>query len=144
MPILDKAVKWSANRMPKVINPKTHAFIDYAAAAAFFGMAGLFWKRNKRAAMASLVCGATEVLTAMLTDYPGGVVKQLSFETHGSIDFGMSGLVAGLPDMMRFSGEPESRFFRVQGLAIAAVTGLTDFTGTGERKQQELMDERSA
>ena len=135
MPILDQAVKWSANRMPKVINPTAHAVIDYATAATFFGMAGLFWKRNKRAAVASLVCGATEVLTAMLTDYPGGAVKQLSFATHGSIDFGMSGLVAGLPDMMRFSDEPESRFFRVQGLAIAAVTGLTDFIGTGERKQ---------
>ncbi len=144
MPILDQAAKFAVNRMPKVINPTAHAVIDYAAAATFLGMAGLFWKRNKRAAMASLVCGATEVLTAMLTDYPGGVVKQLSFETHGSIDFGMSGLVAGLPDMMRFSGKPESRFFRVQGLAIAAVTGLTDFTGTGKSGQQKQVDERVA
>jgi hypothetical protein len=80
----------------------------------------------------------------MLTDYPGGVASQLSFETHGAIDFSLSGLVASLPDVMRFSHEPESRFFRVQGLAIAAVSGLTDFTGTGERKQQKLVDERAA
>jgi hypothetical protein len=144
MPLLDKAVQWSTNRMPKVINPTAHALIDYATAATFLGMAGLFWRRNKRAAIASLLCGATELLTAMLTDYPGGVAKQLSFETHGSIDFGISGLVAALPDTMRFSGEPESRFFRVQGFAIAAVTGLTDFTGTGERKQKKLVDERAA
>lgn len=144
MPILDKAVQWGTNRMPKVINPTAHAVIDYAIAASFLGMAGLFWKRNKRAAVACLVCGTTEVLTAMLTDYPGGVASQLSFETHGSIDFGLSGLVTGLPDLMRFSHEPESRFFRVQGLAIAAVSGLTDFTGTGERKQQKLVDKRAA
>ncbi|HTC92956.1 MAG TPA: hypothetical protein VK699_05840 [Terriglobales bacterium] len=144
MPLLDQTAKWAANRMPKVINPKTHAIIDYATAASFLAMAGLFWRRNKRAALASLVCGAAEVLTTTLTDYPGGVVDAISFETHGSIDFAMSGLVAGLPDMMRFSDEPESRFFRIQGLAMAAVTGLTDFTGTGEPRQQEQVDERAA
>ena len=144
MPLLDQATKWATNRMPKVINPKAHAIIDYVSAASFLAVAGLFWRRNKRAALASLVCGAAEVLTTTLTDYPGGVVKQISFETHGSIDLGLSGLVASLPDMMRFSGEPEARFFRVQGLAKAAVTGLTDFTGTGEPRQQEQVDERAA
>ncbi len=142
MPLLDQATKWATNRMPKVINPKAHAIIDYATAASFLAMAGLFWRRNKRAALASLVCGAAEVLTTTLTDYPGGVVKQISFETHGSIDVGISGLIASLPDMMRFSGEPEARFFRVQGLAKAAVTGLTDFTG--EPRQFEQVDERAA
>jgi hypothetical protein len=39
MPILDKAVRWGTNRMPKVINPTAHAVIDYAIAASFLGMA---------------------------------------------------------------------------------------------------------
>ena len=43
--------------------------------------------------------------------------------------------VASLPGMLRFSDEPESRFFRVQGIALAAVTGLTDFTGSGKGGQ---------
>lgn len=144
MPILHQAARWTTNRLPKVINPKAHAMIDYATAASFFGMAALFWNRNKRAAVSSLICGAAETITAMLTDYPGGVTDAISFETHGSIDFGMSGLVASLPDMMRFSDESESRFFRVQGIALAVVTGLTDFTGTGEPKQMEKLDERVA
>jgi hypothetical protein len=46
--------------------------------------------------------------------------------------------------MMRFSDGPESRFFRIQGMALATVTGLTDFTGTGEPKQLEKVDERAA
>lgn len=144
MPILHQAARWTTNRLPKVINPKAHAMIDYATAASFFGMAALFWNRNKRAAVSSLICGAAETITAMLTDYPGGVTDAISFETHGSIDFGMSGLVASLPDMMRFSNGSESRFFRVQGIALAVVTGLTDFTGTGEPKQMEKLDERVA
>lgn len=144
MPILHQAARWTTNRLPKIINPKAHAMIDYATAASFFGMAALFWSRNKRAAVSSLICGAAETITAMLTDYPGGVTDAISFETHGSIDFGMSGLVASLPDMMRFSDGSESRFFRVQGIALAVVTGLTDFTGTGEPKQMEKLDERVA
>ena len=144
MPILDQAAKWTTNRLPKVINPTAHAIIDYGVAASFFGMAALFWNRNKRAAISCLVCGAAETITATLTDYPGGLTDEISFETHGSIDFGLAGMVSSLPDMLRFSDEPESRFFRIQGLALATVTGLTDFTGTGERKQMEKIDERAA
>ena len=58
MPLLDKAAKWTTNKMPKVITPKAHAIIDYAMAASFFGMAAFFWRRNKRAAVSALVCGA--------------------------------------------------------------------------------------
>jgi hypothetical protein len=135
MPLLDQAAKWTTNKMPKVITPKAHAI---------FGMAAFFWRRNKRAAVSALVCGAAETITALCTDYPGGVVKEISYETHGTIDFGLSGMVASLPDMLRFADEPESRFFRVQGLGLATVTGLTDFTGTGEGGQLEELDRLSA
>lgn len=144
MPFLDQATRWATNKMPAVIGPRAHAIIDYAMAASFFGMAAFFWRRNKRAAISSLVCGTTETVTALLTDYPGGVTDAISFETHGSIDFGLSGLIASLPNMMRFSDESEARFFHVQGMAMGAVAGLTDFTGTGERNQLEEVDRRAA
>jgi hypothetical protein len=144
MPLLDNAAKFATNKLPKVITPKAHAIIDYAMAASFFGMAAFFWRGNKRAAVSALVCGTAETITALCTDYPGGVVKEITYETHGTIDFGLSGLVASLPDMLRFSDEPESRFFRMQGLALATVTGLTDFTGSGEGNQLEELDRRSA
>ena len=144
MPLLDQAAKFATNKMPKVISPKAHAIIDYAMAASFFGMAAFFWRRNKRAAVGALVCGAAETITSVCTDYPGGVVREISFETHGAIDFGLSGMVASLPDILRFSDDRESRFFRMQGLALATVTGLTDFTGSGEGNQLEELDRRSA
>jgi hypothetical protein len=144
MPILDQVAKWTTNKMPKVINPTAHAIIDYATAASFFGMAAFFWRRNKRAAVGALVCGAAETITALCTDYPGGVVEEISFETHGTIDFGLSGMVASLPDMLRFSDEPESKFFRMQGLALATITGLTDFTGTGEGGQLKEIERRAS
>ena len=144
MPILANAARWATDKMPKVIEPKAHAAIDYAMAASFFGMAAFFWRRNKRAAISSLVCGAAETVTALCTDYPGGVAHQISFETHGAIDFGLCGMVASLPGMLRFSDEPESRFFRIQGIAMATVTGLTDFTGTGKGGQLKEIDEKAA
>jgi hypothetical protein len=144
MPLLDQAAKFATKKLPKVVTPKAHAIIDYTIAASFFGMAAFFWRRNKRAAVSALVCGTAKTVTALCTDYPGGVVKEISYETHGTIDFGLSALVASLPDMLRFSDEPESRFFRMQGLALATVTGLTDFTGTGKGGQLEELDKRSA
>ena len=144
MPLLEHAARWTTNRVPKVIGPTAHAVIDYAMAASFFGMAAFFWKRNKHASISALVCGTAEITTALLTNYPGGAVDAMSFETHGSIDFGLSGLVASLPDVLRFAEDPESRFFRIQGAAMAAVTGLTDFTGTGAARQLEVVDERAS
>src|SRR5262249_12714147 len=129
--------RWTTNRMPKLIEPKTHAVIDYAMAASFFGMAAFFWRRNKRAALSALLCGAAESITAVCTDYPGGVVKEITFEDHGAICVRLSGLVASLPGMLRFNDEPESRFFRLQGIALATVTGLTNFTGSGKGGQLE-------
>lgn len=144
MPILEQATKWATGKMPKVINPTVHAIIDYGMAASFFTMAALFWKRNKRAAISCLVCGGADTTISLLTDYPGGVTDAMSFETHGRIDFGMSGLISSMPNLLRFSDEKESAFFRAQGMAMAAVAGLTDFTGSGQSNQRERLDDEAA
>ena len=128
MAIIQKGVTALTDRMPKVISPRTHAIIDYATAGSFLVAGALLWKRNKRAALGAMLCGAMEAGTAMMTDYPGGVTPALSFETHGRIDAGLAGFVATLPNLLLFGGEPEAMFFRGQGVAIAAVTGLTDFS----------------
>jgi hypothetical protein len=144
MPLLDRSARWAANRLPKVISPKTHAVLDYAAVASFFGMAAFFWRRNQRAAVSCLFCGAAESVAVLLTDYSGSAARPVNFESHGAIDLGLTGLVLSVPDIMRFSKEPEARFFRTQGLAMAVVTGLTDFTGTGERRRMERVAKRAA
>ncbi len=128
MPFMQKGVQMLADRMPKVISPKTHAIIDYATAGSFLVAGALLWRKSKRAAIASLVCGAMEAGTAMSTDYPGGVTDLISFQTHGRIDAGFAGFVATLPNVFMFGDKPEAMFFRGKGVALAAVTGLTDFS----------------
>lgn len=131
MALMEKGVQALAERMPKVISPKAHAIIDYATAGSFFVAGALLWRRNKRASLGAILCGAMEAGTAMMTDYPGGIKPVLSFQTHGRIDAGFAGFVATLPNVLMFGGEREAMFFRGQGVAMAAVTGLTDFSAVG-------------
>lgn len=127
MALVETGVRALSNRLPKVISPKTHAIIDYAVAGSFFLMGGLMWRSSKRAAIASFACGAAETAVAMLTDYPGGVARLISFETHGKIDAGTSGAVAMIPSLLGFSDQKKAIFFRAQGVGMAATTGMTDF-----------------
>jgi hypothetical protein len=140
MPLLSKAVKLVTDRMPKVISPAMHAAIDYGTAGVFFTMAGVYFSRNKKAALSCAMCGSGELLTSLFTDYPGGVKKVISFRTHGAIDLGLATLIATLPGMMKFDDDAESRFFTMQSALITAVAGLTDFKGTGEKKQLKELE----
>ncbi len=130
MPLLEKGVSAVANRMPKVISPKVHAIIDYGVAGSFILTGILSWKqRHKKAAISSFIIAGTEITVAMLTDYPGGVTPALGFPTHLKIDAGLAGLIGSMPNFMGFSDEWPSWFFRSQGMAMAAVAGLSDTGG---------------
>ena len=135
MALVDMGVRVLSSRLPKKLSPKTHAIIDYATAGSFLLMVPILWKRNRRAAIAALTCGAVETTTAMLTDYPGGIADVISFPTHGRIDAAFAGMIASLSSLMAFSKDWPSVFFRAQGLALAAVTGMTDFEGGPEEER---------
>jgi hypothetical protein len=144
MALLQTGINALTKRMPKVISPKTHAIIDYVTAGSFLLTGALLWKRNKRAAIGSMVCGIMEAQTAMITDFPGGVTPLISFETHGKIDAGFAGFVGMLPNLLAFGDEPEAMFFRGQGVAIAGVTGLTDFSYSRARREQRSRRRKAA
>jgi hypothetical protein len=126
MALLQRGVAAATNRMPSVISPTAHAIIDYITVGAFYIMTAAFWRRNKRAALGSLMCGSAELWTTLLTDFPGGVAKVIDLPTHLRIDMGLAAMAATLPDFMGFKEEPESKWFRLLGLNITANAGLTD------------------
>jgi hypothetical protein len=99
-------------------------------------MTKLMWKRHKRAAIAALGCGINELTTAMLTDYPGGVAGAISLATHVKIDTGLAGVVAALPNLLGFTDEWPSIYFRSQGMAIAATAGMTQVETGRERRRR--------
>ncbi|MBV9342893.1 MAG: hypothetical protein JO159_18665 [Acidobacteria bacterium] len=127
MPILNSAVQIATKPFPKAISPKAHAIFDYLTAGSFFMSAAWFWGRSKRAAIASLISGGAELAVSLLTDYPGGVKKVISFRTHREIDFGLGAMTATMPEFLAFKDEDERKFFLAQGALITALSGLTKF-----------------
>jgi hypothetical protein len=82
------------------------------------------------------LCGAATATNALLTDYPGGAFRVLSYKTHGEIDAGLAGITDSLPRVMGFGQDPAAHFFKVQALGETAVTVMTDF-GYYERSHTE-------
>lgn len=135
MPVLQKGVAALSHRMPKVISPKAHAIIDYATIGALGVLAGLFWGRNKRAAISAMLCAGAELTTVLLTDMPGGAADVISLPTHIKIDFGLAAVASGMPSVMGFDDDPEAKWFRMIGLNVTANAAMTD-TGNLRRARR--------
>ncbi len=137
MPILNKVAKLATRPLPRMITPAVHAVMDYGIAASFLVASLLFWRRNKRASMAALLCGAAEVATSLLTDYPGGVEDVISFLEHRDLDLGLAAMAATMPEFMGFEDDPEKKFFLAQGALITGASELTQFS-----KRLQLVEKR--
>ena len=127
MPILNTVAKIIAKPVPRVVSPKGHAILDYVMVGSFLVSAGWLWRRSKRAALAALICSGAELAVNLLTDYPGGVKKVISFRTHAEIDLGLAAMTAMMPEFLAFKDDDEKKFFLAQGALITAVTEITQF-----------------
>jgi len=116
-----------ADKLPKVLDAKTHAIMDYVTAAGFAAMAAMFWGRNKRAAIGAAMCAGAITATSLLTDYPGGVIRRLSFRGHRTGDMIQAGLAALGPILLGFGGDAEARYFYGQALSEVGVIAATDW-----------------
>jgi hypothetical protein len=113
--------------VPKVIDPKTHAVLDYAVAGTFLTAGFMLRRRNPRAsglafANAIAVMGAT-----LFCDYPGGVWPLFSFKTHGMLDAMQAAMAGAGPALLGFASEPEAQFFHGQAASEVGVIAMTDF-----------------
>ncbi len=136
MAIMQKGVALAANRMPKKISPRVHAALDYAVAGSFLLAGALFWKRNRRAAVGSLLCGGATAAVSLLTDYSGENGKPISYAMHGQIDSGLIAMTAAMPNLMNIEDEPQARFFSGQAMAKTAITAMTNFDPPRRQKSR--------
>jgi hypothetical protein len=121
--------------MPKVIDAKTHAVLDYLTAGTFLAAGMAMRQRHPRAAGLAFANGMAVLGLSMLTDYPGGIWRTLSFRTHGTIDMLQAGMSAFGPMLLGFARDPEAQFFHGQAVVEAAVVSATDWNNTEARAQ---------
>lgn len=136
---LDRVSNLAIDRMPKTIDAKTHAKVDYAMAAAMAGFGVMCMRNNKAAGMAAMIASLAQVTNIAMTDVPGGMCKTISFPLHGRVDMALTGILATMPTVLGFSDTKESRMFAAAAVATSLVTAMTDFTGTGERAQSQAL-----
>ncbi len=144
MAVINTVAKIAMKPMPRVISPKARAGLDYLSGALFLGSAVWFWKHNKRAALAAIVCGAAELGVALLTDYRGEKKKAIHFGARQEIDLGLAAMTAMMPESLAFKNEPESRFFIAEGAAITAMSQLTQFPKKPEHMAKKSRREKVA
>jgi hypothetical protein len=113
----------------KFISPGQHAVLDYAVAATFLAFGLAMRTKHPRASSLALLNGAMVLGMSLLTDYPGGVKRVLSFRGHRTGDI-IQGALAGLgPVLLGFEKDPEAKFFYGQAASEAGVIAATDWDG---------------
>lgn len=136
MSLATMAVKQLENRMPKVLDARTHGIIDYAHAAFFLSMAWFCRNNNRRAAIAALITGSFVLVESMLTDYPMGVKKIIPFATHGRMDAGFAAASLMVPKVMGFEDTGAATVFHINGYVEGSVVGMTDWNSERARREE--------
>ncbi len=136
MSLLSQGFHVLENRLPKVIDARTHGIIDYGHATFFLSMALVCRKRNPPAAVAALMTGLFVLGESLLTNYPLGVKPVISFETHGKLDGGFAGSSLAVPKLFGFEGTAAAKIFKANAFVEATVVGLTDFNGERAAAQE--------
>jgi hypothetical protein len=64
---------------------------------------------------------------ALLTNYPGGVFKALSFKSHRTMDWVQAGVAGFGPLLLGFADDPEAAPFYTQAASEVGVIAATDW-----------------
>jgi hypothetical protein len=114
-------------KMAAVISPAQHAMLDYTVAATFFGVGAALWSRHRPAASLAFLNGAMVLGMSLLTNYPGGLYKTLSFKTHRTGDAVQAALAGFGPVLFGFGRDAEASYFYGQAVSEAGVIAATDW-----------------
>jgi hypothetical protein len=111
----------------KTISPAQHAVLDYGVAATFFAFGFSVLSRHRAAAALAFVNGGMIVGMSMLTNYPGGVFRILSFRAHRTGDIAQAALAGLGPSLFGFGSDSEAKYFYGQAASEAGVIAATDW-----------------
>jgi hypothetical protein len=115
------------------ISPGQHAVLDYGVAATFFAFGFSVLSRHRPAATLAFTNGAMVLAMSLLTDYPGGVFRTLSFRAHRTGDIAQAALAGLGPLLFGFRNDPEAKYFYGQAMSEAGVIAATDWDAAQSR-----------
>ena len=114
-------------QVPKMISPAMHGVLDYSVAATFFALGMRLASRHRRASTLAYINGAMVLGLALLTDYPAGVFRRISFKQHRTADMMQAALAGFGPVLMGFPNDPEAAYFYGQASSEIGVIAATDW-----------------
>jgi hypothetical protein len=118
----------------RMISPAQHAVLDYGVAATFLAFGFSMLSRHRPAAALAFVNGAMVLGMSLMTDYPGGVFRKLSFKTHRTGDMAQAALAGLGPVLFGFADDPEAKYFYGQAASEAGVIAATDWDAQPSRR----------
>ena len=104
-----------------------HAVADYSTVATLAALGVHLRNRNRRASTFAFANAGLVLLSSLMTDYPGGAVRAISFKMHGMMDVLQAGMLAAGPSMLGFAGTDDARLFYGQAAVEAGVIAATDW-----------------
>jgi hypothetical protein len=109
-----------------------HAIADYAVGASLIVLA-LIVGGSAAAIATGVVVGATVLGVSMLTNYPLGVKKVLSFQLHSAGDYLAATLLLVAPFALKFNHSDAglTALYIVAGIAVVAVSLVTNYQYSG-------------
>lgn len=112
----------------KLLPAWLHAIADYAVGALLVVVA-LGVDMSTEATIAGVVVGATVLAVSMLTRYPLGIVKVLSFRIHSIGDYAATLLLFVAPFALGFNDTDAgvTAFYVAAGVAVLAVSLITNY-----------------
>lgn len=118
----------------RTIGAWSHGIIDYVVFIILITGPSIAGFAGRQATLA-YVLGALLFLLTILTRFPLGVFKHVSFPMHGVIEFLLGVLLLILPWIANFSRGVHSRNFYVAvALLIMIVDAITDFRRVRDRR----------
>jgi len=116
------------SKVPKMISPRVHAWLDVAVTGYFLGLGAWFVSRRRAGAATSAFLNAAMVAgVSLFTDYDGDRRKPISFKMHGTLDAVQAATAAMGPVLHGFAGERDAAFFYGQAVNEIAVIASTDW-----------------
>ena len=122
----------------KKLGPNAHAVLDYISLPPYFLLPKLFgW--STWTTVCTLPVGIFHTLLTVLTDYPMGLVKLLSYKKHGVIEYTSVIHLVAWPYIMRFPERTARGFYVFAGLFLLAVCLITDYNALGEPERADAV-----